>query len=228
MRLFTLSVLLASTVWAAPVGAQALDQRMPPVVSTRRSQPSVGVRAFGAVDLNALAASRSFDAVVGTSKIVGYGGGVDVLNVWKNVLVRAAVSHMSSRGSRAFVFDGQAFSLHIPLKVSMTPVEIGGGWRFARAGSMSRVVPYAGGGVVVLRYLESSDFAESGEDVSQTKAGLAAFGGAEVQVWKGLVAGAEAQYRRVRNVTGAGGVSQDFEETNLGGLTVRVLFGFKH
>jgi len=63
--------------------------------------------------------------------------------------------------------------------------------------------------------------------VSQNKAGYTAFGGVEVGIVKGLMAGAEAQYRSVKNVIGTGGVSQDFGEKDLGGFTVRVLFGYR-
>ena len=56
--------------------------------------------------------------------------------------------------------------------------------------------------------------------------GRAVFGGFEIAVAKGLTITAEAQYRRVPNALGAGGVSKDFNETDLGGVTARVSIGF--
>jgi hypothetical protein len=41
------------------------------------------------------------------------------------------------------------------------------------------------------------------------------------------VAGVEAQYRGIPNAIGAAGVSQIYNETNLGGFVVRALFGVK-
>src|SRR5262249_32644992 len=137
------------------------------------SPPSVGIRAFGVVDTDALTAHQSFDAVLGTSRLTAFGGGADVLNIWKTVFVRAALSHTNKSGNRAFAVNGQVVSLNIPIKVSMTPVEIGGGWRFASSRS-SHVVPYAGGGVLIQTYSEKSNFAGSGDDVSQTNTGYTA------------------------------------------------------
>ena len=90
------------------------------------------------------------------------------------------------------------------------------------------MTPYAGGGVLFLMYKETASFAPAGDDVSQNGRGYTAFGGVEIAVVKGPVAGAEAQYRSVHNIIGTAGVSQDFGEKDLGGFTVRVLFGYKH
>ena len=98
----------------------------------------------------------------------------------------------------------------------MTPVEIGGGWRFATR--CSRVVPYGGAGVLIQSYSEKSTFAGPGEDVSQRNPGYAVFGGVEVAVWKWFIVGGEAQHRGVPHAIGKGSVSQDFGETNLGGV----------
>ena len=38
---------------------------------------------------------------------------------------------------------------------------------------------------------------------------------------------AEVQYRRVPNALVAGGVSQDFDENDLGGFTARITFGIR-
>ena len=187
---------------------------------------SVGIRAFAAIDSDTLTAQKSFDAVLGTSRLTTFGGGADVLNVWKAAFVRLAVSHTTKSGSRAFVVNGQVVSLNIPIKVSMTPMEIGGGWRFVSSRS-ARIVPYTGGGVLIQPYSEKSTFAAPGDDVSQINTGFTAFGGVEIDVSKWLMVGGEAQFRGVPNALCKGSVSQDFGETNLGGFALRVLFGIR-
>jgi len=195
------------------------------LIITAPASAQVGVGAYFAFDLDAMAAQKSFDAVLGTSNLKGFGGGVDVLNVWKGLFIRAAVTHASKEGNRAFVFNGQAISLGVPIKVSMTPVEIDGGWRFFTA---SRVMPYVGGGLVLMRYSEKSTFASSDENVSQTNRGFIVLGGVEVALSRWFMTGVEAQYRRIPDALGAAGVSQDFGETDLGGFTARVLLGIMH
>jgi hypothetical protein len=196
----------------------------PPRAAGSSVSERIGVRAYATVDLNRLAAQKSFDAVLGTSQLTGFGGGADLLNVWKTLFVRVSASRISKGGSRAFVFNGQAVSLGVPMTVQMTPIEISAGWRFV---SSSRVTPYIGGGALFVKYAETSAFAGSGDDVSQSNRGYSAFGGADVTIATFLVVGAEGQYRSVPHALGTGSVSQDFGETNLGGFTVRVLIGFK-
>ena len=50
-------------------------------------------------------------------------------------------------------------------------------------------------------------------------------GGADVTVWRMLQIGAEARYRWVPDGLGIGGVSDAFNETDLGGTTFRVRIG---
>jgi hypothetical protein len=210
----------------APVVPTPSEPPAPAPTSPFSTLAGLGIRVYGAVDLNTLRAKQSFDAVLGTSRLTGFGAGADVLNVWKSAFVRVAVSHASKGGSLAFVADGQAVSLGIPIRVSMTPVEVGGGWRFESV-RPAHLLPYAGGGVLIQRYSEKSSFAGSGADVSQTNKGFTAFGGVEVDLSHWLIAGAEVQYRSVPNAFGSGSISQDFGESNLGGVAVRALFGLR-
>jgi len=207
----------------AVTASKRLESGQPPRVPP--APDALGVRAFGTVDINALTAQSSFNAVLGTSRLTAFGGGIDVLNIWRGLFLRAAVSTTSKTGSRAFVANGQAVSLNIPLTVSMTPVEVGGGWRFLTG---TRATPYVGGGGLAQFYSEKSNFAAPGENVSQTNIGYFALGGIEVETVRWLVVGVEAQFRGVPHAIGQSGVSQSFGETNLGGFTTRVLIGVKH
>ena len=175
-----------------------------------------------------MSASRSFEAALDTSHLTSLGGGVDVVDLWKHLFARASVTHVSKTGSRAF-FDGvDVVSLGIPLTVSMTPVEIGGGWRFSGAPA-PRLTPYAGGGVLIVSYKETSEFGDASDNFSGSFTGYNVFGGAEFSITNWLVAAGEAQFRSVPNALGdnPNSLSQAFNETNLGGFTLRVTVGIR-
>jgi hypothetical protein len=142
------SVLIVLTCACAtlilPAAIAEGQQPAPPAAPSR-----IGVHAYAAVDGNTMAASGSFEAVLGTATLLGYGGGADVTDLWKHLFARVAVTHSTKRGERAIFTGTEAVSLGVPLTVSMTPIEIGGGWRFVPA--RGRIVPYAGGGAVLRR-----------------------------------------------------------------------------
>src|SRR5262249_28930253 len=150
----------------------------------------------------------------------------DVVDLWKHLFARVAVTHASKSGTRAAFTGTDVVPLGIPLKVSMTPLEISGGWRFSGEPA-PRLTPYAGGGLLILSYKETSDFADASENVSDTFTGFNVFGGVEFSITKWLAAAGEVQYRSVPNAIGDAGLSQAFDETNLGGTTVRVTVGIR-
>lgn len=194
--------------------------------AVRRSAPRSFLRAYFHVDSTSLTASRTFDAVVGKSRFTMPGGGVEALNLWKGLFARVAFSSTKETGSRVFVLDDEVIPVGIPLTVELAPLEIGGGWRFPAVWS-GRVVPYGGAGFVRLGYRETSEFAQSGDNTDTTFNGSVVFGGVEVSLVSWVIAGVEAQYRRVPDAIGDGGVSGAFGETDLGGTTFRVLFGIR-
>ena len=186
----------------------------------------IGLRAYAIVDLDALRAKDSFDAVFGTSQLTAFGGGVEVVDIWKHLFARVAATRARKTGSRVFVSGSEVFPLGIPLTMTMTPIEAGGGWRFASK-TGSRFTPYAGAAFLSMGYTETSDFAGAGENTSERFSGQDLFGGVDIGIVKWVSASAEVQYRRVPNAIGAGGVSQDFGEDDLGGFTLRVTFGIR-
>lgn len=218
--MFRLASVAAALVLALP-GAARAGQSAP---ST--APPPIGLRAYAIVDLDALAAKESFEAVFGTSQLTAFGGGVDVVDIWKHLFARAAFTRAQKKGTRVFVSGGQAFPNGIPLTVTMTPIEAGGGWRFASK-TGSRFTPYAGAAFLSMGYTETSDFAEAGENTSERFTGQDVFGGVDIGIAKWLAASGEVQYRRVPNAIGAGGVSKQFGETDLGGFTARVTIGIR-
>lgn len=212
---------IAVLVLASAIPARGGQGPQPP-----KAPSPIGLHAYGVVDLDALAARESFDAVVGTSKLTAFGGGVDVIDIWKHLFARVAVTRASKSGSRVFVANGVVFPMNIPLTITMTPVEVGGGWRFVTS-KASRLTPYAGLSFLSMGYTETSKFAEAGENTAERFAGEDVFGGVEVGILKWLFASGEVQYRRVPDALGAGGVSKDFGESDLGGVTARITIGIR-
>ena len=181
----------------------------------------VGVRGFVDAGVRTFTAADSFEAVLGTrsATIAGIGGEI-VLP--QRIFANVRVSWFEQTGERVFVFEGETFPLGIDTTVRIVPVEITGGYRFA-AGSR-RVIPYAGGGVGWHRYEETSEFAASGENVSERFRGFHVLGGAEIRVARWLGVGGEVQWTTVPDALGAdpNSVAAAFGEDDLGGTAVRV------
>jgi len=204
--------LLAFAACAAPAAAQSAA-----------TGSGVGFRAYGLFDTTATAASKSFDAVFGSSSLFSVGGGAEI-DVWRQLFLRIAASRVQRTGSRAFVDDsGNVFSLNIPLTATLTPIEAGGGWRFA---GKSRLTPYIGGAFVSLGYQETSTFAQAGDAVDERYTGAEGFGGVDITIAKGFFFGGEAQYRHIAVPASSSSVMPQFNDKDLGGFTARVLVGF--
>ena len=235
-RLFAFAVALAAAAAAWPAEAQGIVR--PPV-----PRPADTVHAFGIIEVEKMLASQSFDAVLADSSksaLVFAGAGVDVTRLWRGLFARLAATHSSNDGSRVFVdSSGTPIPLNVPVTIEITPIEIGAGWRFVpkprpvlppRPGrpparpSRVAVVPYLGAALLVQRYKETSETATADENVDATDTGESIFAGIELGF--GVVRlGLEGQFRNVPNVLGAAGVSQEFDETNLGGGVFRVTVG---
>jgi len=190
-----------------------------------KSDVAPGVRAGLIFDIDKLAAAKSFDATIGTSRLMARGFAVEGTGLWRGAFARIAMSSAGHDGSRVFVYNGTVFPLNIPFHVDMAPFEFGGGWRFGVPDAP--VVLYAGISLVRLHYQETSSFAGPDENVDAHFSGTAFFGGIDINAVDYLAISLEAQMRRIPNAIGAGGVSVDFKEANLGGLTIRILIGFR-
>jgi hypothetical protein len=169
-------------------------------------------------------ASTTFNAVFQSSVAPFFGGVVDVV-VKKRFFVDVAISHTSREGQRAFVNGGEVFRLGTPLRMSTTPIEFTGGYRF-RFGT-SRVIPYAGAGVGVYSYHETADFNDPADDVNLSHAGFILLGGAEIRVTRWIGITGDAQYTRVPGILGQAGLSKDLNENDFGGVAgrLRVVIG---
>ncbi len=198
---------------AAPLGAQ-----------TRRSTvgsddtPAVSFRPFFVGAAQQLAAKNTFKAVFGQSVQPFWGGGLQVA-LGGGIYIEIGVSRFKKTGQRAFVNNGQAFPLGIPLTATITPVEVSGGYRFRVS---PRVLPYAGAGISRYAYIETSDFADAGENVDATHTGFLVVGGVELRVHRWVGVGVDFQYTHIPGILGSGGVSKELGENDLGGTALRV------
>ena len=186
----------------------------------KRPVRKVTIGGYGSIGSTAFTAADTFDAVLGTAKGKTLGGGVSVGLPWGGLFVDVGAWRFSDRGQRVFVSGGQTFGLGIPVRVTVTPLEVTGGWRFRRLAK--RVVPYVGGGISSYAYTESSDFSVSGEDVSERFAGFHLLGGAAFKLSKWLGLAGEAVWATVPDALGDGGVSKAFGDSDLGGTSVRL------
>lgn len=223
MRVIGLMMLSVSA--SAPAFAQA---RPPAQPSAPRawSETGSGYRAYVMFDQVSFTAKDSFDAVLGKSSLSATGVGGE-FRFWKGLFVRGSYSAMKETGERAFVVGGQVIPVGIPLSVEMKPFEFSVGWRLPLDRS-ERFVAYGGGGSLYVKYRETSDFAEPGENIDEGFTGQLAFGGLDVRIWKFVSAGVEVQYRTVPDALGReGSVSAEYEETNLGGTAIRFMVGIR-
>jgi hypothetical protein len=207
---------------AAPAALDAQTRPKPRTVPRARPappRPRIGIRGYVAFGTARLAASETFEAVAEPHSGALFGG-VQVTNLWKSVFADVAGSQLSLDGERVFVDSGRVFELGIPLEVTMRPFDIAGGWRLALL--RGRVFPYVGAGLTYLHYEETSQFAGSGENVSESKAGPLVIGGVDVRVWRWISAGGELRWRRVKGILGERGVSAEFGEHDAGGINVGV------
>jgi hypothetical protein len=243
-----LVVALAATWWVAvPAAAQPAacprqDERSE-AQSARRTvrQPRpageprlIEIGGFVHVGRLSLAATRSFDAILGSSSgpVVGGGGEVTLRRgLLRGVFARVDVSRFEETGQRVFVFEGRVFPLGIPETITLTPIEVTAGYRLqlstgkplpGRRPQPYRIAPYAGIGVGSLSYRETSSPSEPGDDVDERFTSYHVLGGADVRVWRWIGVGVEGGYRWVPDALGTSGVSEAFNETNLNGATIRL------
>ena len=204
---------------AAPSDAQAQAAK-PPAPASSTGESAVRVRGFFEVGGRTFTASKSFEAVLGSSSGAFFGAGGEVL-IGRNLFVSFGVSRFQRDGERVVVFDDETFPLGIDTTVSVVPIEISAGWRFSNP--QRSVTPYLGAGVGWHKYKETSEFADSGDDVDFTKAGFQLLGGAEWRVGRWLGIAGEAGWMSVPNAfTEPTGAAAAFGEDDLGGAVFRL------
>lgn len=179
---------------------------------------SIAFRPFVMAGRQQFAARTTFESVFGERTQTFVGGGLEITQDDRYYLALSA-SRFEKTGQRAFLFDGRTFRLGIPLTAAITPLEATAGYRFHLG---RRVRPYVGGGAGLYHYTETSDLAASGETVDTRHAGAVAEAGVEVRLHRWFGVAADVRYTHVPGVLGAGGISKDAGEKDLGGVAGRV------
>jgi len=241
MRMTATGILLLAAALAvsSPARAQSANDSAvsAPSVLDAPSAPaapsggrSAGARAFGAYEYDIARPSVAFQDELGSSKFSTLSGGVDITGLWRQVFLRVDLAHLSGSGSRGFTNgSGQFVSLNIPMTVSMTPIDIGAGWRIESRGVRERAAtPYVGAGVVFMKYSETSANSISGEDVSATYKGFFVLVGVDVPVTRVLSIGGEGVFRSVPITPATNTLLDVLNERNLGGAAIRVTFSVKY
>jgi len=228
-KALAVSALLCAAA-AYPSAAMAQQRPAPPAsprpgAARPAPRPQTAIRGFGDFGAERFAAGDTFDATLGSPTGIFFGGGVEVV-LPQRWFISARLSHFQKSGERVFVDSGEVFPLGIDMKVGITPIEVSVGYRFQPRGSTSNVIPYVGGGIGWHRYSETSDFADTGEDVSETFQGYHVLGGAEFRMGRIFAIAGEGQWTTIPNAfEGAASSAADaFGESNLGGIAFRVRF----
>jgi len=210
---------------AATLAPDVATGQQRPVASRPAPAERTAVRAFGELGVTLFSASDTFDAVLGSSSGVFFGGGVEVV-LPQRIFFNLRLSRFQKSGERVFVLDDEVFPLGIETKVGVTPVEVSAGYRFQASGRTRNVIPYIGGGIGWHKYSEKSDFADDSENVTDSFQGYHALGGVEFRLGRLFAIGGEGQWTTVPDALGSdlGGASEAFDEDNLGGFAFRVRF----
>jgi opacity protein-like surface antigen len=183
------------------------------------AQADFGVRGFVTVGQITFKAKESFQAILDKESGPIFGGGGQVLLPW-GLYVEVGAWRFKDDGERVFIGpNDEVFRLGIPVTITVTPLEITGGYRFRVS---PKIVPYAGVGYSKYRYKETSDFAEPGENVNESFAGWHVAGGVEYLPLQWLGVGVEVGLSSIKDSIGQGGVSAAFGEDDLGGTSVRL------
>jgi hypothetical protein len=188
------------------------------LILARPASAQLSFRPYGMFAQQSFDANQTFKAVFDSSSGPFFGGGLNITEDDQFYLDIGA-SRFKETGQRAFVNNGQVFKTGIPLTATITPLEFSAGYRFMKG---SRIRPYAGAGIGIYRYEESSDFQNDGEAVDLHHAGAIFEGGAEIRLHTWIGAAADVHYTYIPGIIGDAGISKDEGETSLGGFQFRV------
>jgi hypothetical protein len=206
---------------------QPSSQKPPQAAKPATGKLPIGLRAMAAVQLTAMESSATFNTLVGSSNLPGFGGAVDVLNLVSRVFVRFGASQDSKDGSRVIVLDdGTVHSTGVPLTLSVRTVELAAGWR-QYPKKHQKFAWYVGAGIAFSELTSESPLAQPGDNDSDSGSGALVFAGFDRTIWKALIGGVEVQYRSIEDAIGSGGVSEAKGESSLGGATIRGMIGVR-
>lgn len=199
------------------MAAPAVGQPAAPAPTPAR--PPLTVRFFADAGVEIFDAFDSFHAIFDRNSAASLGGGLRVVLPW-GLLADVRASRLRMTGERTFLFEGQSYRLGVADTLTVIPIQASLAVRAGRPGS--RAVPYVGGGVGWYRAREQAAFSEPGETARRTTPGVHVMGGADVRVWKRFGLGGEVEWSQVSGGLAGTGVATSLEDTNLGGVSVRM------
>jgi hypothetical protein len=214
-------LILASAVEPVPGGGQPKPQKPTPPRPGQIVRPGAErlvIHGFGEVGYLRWTAKKSFDAIFGKETTWLPGGGVH-FSLANGSFAAAEVEWVRLTGQRAFVLDDRVFPLGIEDVVTVVPLNLTFGYQVGRS-LIAR--PYAGAGFGVYFFRERAKFAQSGDDVSENFPSYHVLAGVHLLRRERVSTAVEGQYTTVRKALGKNGVSAGFNETDLGGFTIRV------
>jgi hypothetical protein len=199
---------IASGTFGPPAGANRTPGRM-----TYRGFVRGGMAMFGA--------RNSFETVLDGRFGPVFGGGAQV-GFPNGTFAQVGFSRFEKTGARVIVSASQVFRLDVPYTVTITPIEASVGYREINTNGTAS---YVGFGVGYHQLVESTP---SFQDRTTTAhIGYQVFGGVEYPVGRWLSVAGEVQWAGLPKSLGESGVSEVFEEDDLGGATfvVKLLVG---
>ncbi|MEQ1898391.1 MAG: hypothetical protein ABL971_13485 [Vicinamibacterales bacterium] len=206
-------LLLIALLMATPASAQSPASRREPV------PPRMTVMLFADAGVDILHAVDSLHAIFNRNSAGSIGGGLRVV-LPKGLFANVRASRLQMTGERTFLFEGQSYSLGVADTLTIIPIQVSVAVRTGRLGE--RAVPYMGGGVGWYRASEQSAFSDASETAERTSPGIHLMGGADVRLWKGLGLGGEVEWSHVPGGLAGTGVATSLQDTNLGGVSVRM------
>lgn len=153
-----------------------------------------------------------------------FGGGLR-LGLGRSFGVTLGARRFSKDGERVFVAppDPEVFPLGHPLKISTVSYSLVGTYRLLPD---SRLVPYVGAGAGITSFKEESTVGGLTESLSSSKFAIHALAGVEAGSGS-LRFGLELRWFTVPNSVGVSGVSEVYDEHDVGGvsLSAKLIFG---
>ena len=178
------------------------------------------VRGFGHAGGLLFNARNSFEAILGSRVNSTYGGGGQI--VFPNgVFAQASIDMFSRTGTRALVSGDQVFTLDIPNRLTVRPVQVTVGYRVESA---NKIATYFGGGAGWHTLEEDSPSVPGAQTVSTRHVGYHIVGGAEYPLLRWMWIAGELQWATVPKALGETGVSAVYGEKDLGGTSFRAKF----
>jgi hypothetical protein len=188
--------------------------------SAQVARTPVSIEGYGMYGRINFSAAESFDAIVGDSAGPILGGGVRIGLGLGGLFFDVGAWRFQADGERVLVANDTVFPLGIPVTITVRPLEMSGGWQF-RFRRVPKLIPYVAGGITSMHYEEASEFSTAMENTNAFFNGFHVLGGAQYKITRWLGVAGEASWTTVPDALGEGGVSDVFNETDLGGTTFR-------